>query len=106
VALGRDQVEQIVRRFVERVRNKMPVEEVYVFGSYADGTPTDDSDIDVAVISPVFSSDYWTHLKMLSRARHPDALRIEPIGFSVEHRQSPPRGSLLREILRTGWRVV
>ena len=106
MALGRSQVEQIVRRFVERVQERMPVEEVYVFGSYANGTPTDDSDIDVAVVSPAFSSDYWTHAKVLGRARHPDALLVESSGFSVTHRQSPPRGSLLREVLRTGWRVI
>jgi predicted nucleotidyltransferase len=105
MALTRAEVEALVRRFAERVREHIPVDEVWVYGSYAIGTPTDDSDIDVAVISPAFADHYWDNLEVLGRARDPDAFLIEPLGFPTHHRESPARGSFLEEILKTGFRV-
>ena len=40
---------------VERLKKEFQPEEIYLFGSHAWGTPTDDSDVDLMVIVP--SSD-------------------------------------------------
>ncbi len=106
MALSRVEVEATVRRFAERLRQSVPVDEVWVYGSYARGAATDDSDIDVAVVSPELGRNCWEDTKALAKAVLPDAILVEPMAFNSAHRESPPRGSLLREILRTGWRVV
>ena len=106
MALSRAEVEATVRRFADRLQQSVPVDEVWVYGSYARGAATDDSDIDVAVVSPELGRNRWEDTKTLARAILPDAILVEALAFSTAHRQSPPRGSLPREILRTGWRIV
>lgn len=100
----RAEVDATVRRFITRVREHMPVDEVWVYGSYANGAPHEYSDIDVAVLSPAFAEDYWHGMKLLSHARVPDAITIEAIGFPTALR-SCPRGSFLEEILRSGYQM-
>jgi hypothetical protein len=78
------------------------VRSVYLFGSYAEGRATDESDIDIAVISPDFGQDRHRDLALLSRCRLPDALEIEALPFSDRELQDLPPGSFLRQILRQG----
>ena len=63
---------------------KLPLSAVYVFGSYAKGTPHKWSDIDVCIISPKFKNS-WDTLQFLwkKRPRNFD-LSIEPVGFSPD----------------------
>ncbi|MFH0800727.1 MAG: nucleotidyltransferase domain-containing protein [Pseudomonadota bacterium] len=46
-----EEVEDIARNAVRMVNNRYPVRAAYLFGSYVDGIPRDDSDIDVAVFA-------------------------------------------------------
>jgi len=91
-----------VQRFIDRVRRHVPVQSVYLFGSYAEGDPTDASDVDVAVVSPSFGENRHRDLALLSRCRMPDALEIEALPFSQREMEELPPGSFLREILRHG----
>lgn len=77
---------------VEKVRRLLDVLTVqglqilaaYLYGSYAVGNPHQDSDIDIAIISPDFSDaniDDWVRLNV--PASHIDA-RMEVVGFRPE----------------------
>lgn len=44
-------VESIARRAVAILRSRIPVTQAYLFGSYVEGIPDEDSDIDIAVFS-------------------------------------------------------
>jgi predicted nucleotidyltransferase len=102
MALTQTEVISRLQRFIARVSKHVPVRSVYLFGSYADGRAGDDSDIDVAVISPAFGKDRHRDLTLLSRCRMPDALEIEALPFAEQELQELPPGSLLREIIRHG----
>lgn len=91
-----------LQRFIHRVSEQVPVSSVHLFGSYAEGKAGDDSDIDVAVISPAFGEDRHRDLALLSRCRLPDALEVEALPFSEQELQELPPGSFLRQILRHG----
>ena len=41
---------RIIRTFVQRIADEFSPELVVLFGSYAHGTPTDDSDVDLLVV--------------------------------------------------------
>ncbi|MCL2694931.1 MAG: nucleotidyltransferase domain-containing protein [Clostridiales bacterium] len=41
----------------ESVLNAVPAEAIYLFGSYAYGTPTEDSDLDIYVVVPETAGD-------------------------------------------------
>jgi predicted nucleotidyltransferase len=74
--------------------------------SWAQGRATEDSDIDVGIVSPAVGHDYHADLVTLSLARPPDGALIEALPFSEEEHRALPRGSFLREVIRHGCRLV
>ncbi|MGH9198784.1 MAG: nucleotidyltransferase domain-containing protein [Acidimicrobiia bacterium] len=100
------ELDTAVSDFVEQLLKGIRVEAVVLFGSYASGTPHQDSDIDLAVISPDFEDvPMWRRQEKiadLSVHRYRD---LSPIGYPSSEYHNPGRHSFLREIVRTG-RVV
>lgn len=95
----------IIRRYVKMLqRNRIRLRSVYMFGSYVSGVPTEDSDIDVAVVSDDFSGDRIEDTVLLMRHRWDVDLRIEPHPFRPE--DFTPGNPWVAEILRTGIRIV
>lgn len=43
-------IEQIIKRYAEQIRTKFEIHELILFGSYARGTATAESDVDLAVV--------------------------------------------------------
>jgi len=56
----------------------MPIEAVYLFGSYAKGTAHKDSDIDVALVVNHFNGDFFDVIPPIWRLRENIDFRIEP----------------------------
>ncbi len=84
--------------------DNFPIVGVYVFGSYAKGNAREDSDIDVAVISPHFKSP-WSALDYLySKLPYGRGWVIEPIGFNPADFSSK-YSSLINEIKTYGVKV-
>lgn len=72
-----------VQRFARHVQaHNIPVTGVYVFGSYAKGTPCAHSDIDVCITSPLFV-DHFDALATLWQLRESEHIPIEPIGMTT-----------------------
>lgn len=102
----RAELAEAIRRFVGAVERFVPVERVFLFGSYAREAPRPYSDIDLAVISPSFCTMPLLDAYMIPYlAKDESDLLIQPIPMAPEDLESPPTGSLADEILRTG-RVV
>jgi predicted nucleotidyltransferase len=76
----------------------MEVEKVYLFGSYAKGTPRTDSDIDVAFVVNRFEGDFFQVIPPMWKLKRKVDIRIEP---HVIARDSDYAG-FLDEIRRTG----
>ncbi len=95
-----------VSDFIDQLLKGIRVEAVVLYGSYASGTADEDSDIDLAVISPDFEDvPMWRRQEIiadLSVHRYRD---LSPIGYPSSEYHDPGRHSFLREIIRTG-RVV
>jgi predicted nucleotidyltransferase len=49
---GRDIPMRVIRRFARQVAEKFQPDKIILFGSYAYGTPHQDSDVDILVIMP------------------------------------------------------
>jgi predicted nucleotidyltransferase len=82
------------------------VDAVVLYGSYANGTADEDSDIDVAVISADFEGvPLWRRQEIIADLTLPRDRRLAPIGYPSSEYHNPGRHSFLREIIRTG-RVV
>ena len=77
-------IEENVNRFINELRKKYRIKAVYIYGSHSKGDAAIWSDIDVAVISPDFSSDLFEErLKLMRLSAFIDD-RIEPHPFRIE----------------------
>lgn len=96
-------VRKKVERFAQRVKDQgIPISEVFVFGSYAKGTWTKHSDIDVCVLSSQFT-DYFDAMHVLWHIRSEEDLPIEPIGMT--QKDLAEEDSLTNEIRKYGIRM-
>lgn len=91
-----------INKFLEILKeDKLPMDKVILYGSYAKGNPRRWSDIDLCVVSPKFK-DAWGAMEYLWKRRKIFDVNytIEPIGFSPkDFRES---SSLINEIKKTG----
>ncbi|MCD6298914.1 MAG: nucleotidyltransferase domain-containing protein [Deltaproteobacteria bacterium] len=71
-----------------------------IFGSYAKGSPKEESDIDIAIISGAFTGDRFEDRRRIVPLRRKIDSRLEPIPFRPEDFYKG--GNLVDEIKRTG----
>ncbi len=99
-----DQVITLVKRYIgELEKNRIPIKKAIIFGSYASGKAKEESDIDVALISEVFSGDRFEDRRKIIPLRRKIDNRIEPIPFRPEDFDNG--GILAEEIKKTGMAV-
>jgi len=104
VAADFETVKEEVRRYANEVRRQLPVDKVYLFGSYAKGTADELSDVDICF----FLRDYGDEkrvdmgIRLLRIARDYKAY-IEPHVFeTVEIEKKNP---FVNEIIQTGLEI-
>ena len=103
MALQEDQVNRIIRGFIARLEQEIPVQEVILFGSYAEGKPEAHSDIDLAVISDWFEGKpAIENLKFLSRIAARYNTMIEALAFTEKEYHKIDHRCLLARIVQTG----
>lgn len=84
-------------------KNGVPIKNAYLFGSWAKGTQHKDSDIDLAIISPAFTTWHKKN-KQISKAMHMDFCSVEPHGFHP--RDFTPDNPVVDEVLKYGIKVI
>jgi predicted nucleotidyltransferase len=96
----------VINDFAQRLQQGIKIEALVLYGSYARGTAYDQSDIDLAVISPDFEGVPMSRRQeIIADLTYRRDGRISPIGYSPSEYHNPGRHSFLGEIIRTG-RVV
>jgi len=91
--------------YIEVLRNHgIPVTEVILFGSCARGANTGESDIDVAIVSHVFSGDRFEDRRRIVPLRRGIDNRIEPIPLTPA--AFAAGGNLIDEIKKTGIKIA
>ncbi len=96
--------EKKIRHLVAGYKKKLqlmniPVTKIYLYGSYAKSSPNLYSDVDVCVISPIFS-DRIESTMTLMKIRDDQELVLSPIAFSP--RSFVDENPLAWEIKQTG----
>ncbi len=101
---SRGQIEQIVRAYVSLLQNEINVKNIYLYGSSVNGTFTEDSDIDLAIIAEDFCGDAIEDRFKLMKLRRTIDYRIEPHPFSVnDFNEYNP---MAKEIMDTGIKII
>ena len=99
----REHIIKKVKDYRELVKNifPLPIENVYLFGSYAKGSSHKDSDIDVAFVVNHCDGDLFELMPLLWKLRRQIDWRIEP---HIVVRDSDYAG-FLKEIQKTGFLI-
>jgi len=107
MAVDVETVNTIVRQYIADVKKAMPIDKVYLYGSYAKGTQEESSDIDICFFSQAFESrrtlDILTELFYLKIKYDKDVL-IEPNAFPASELYND--NPFVKEILRTGREIA
>lgn len=99
-------VEPEVKQYLKRLKKKLPIEEVILFGSFAKGRARRDSDIDLIILSKKFAhlSDD-ERLRILYRTSVGFPYNLHAYGFTPEEFYSASPLTTLGEIKKVGIRL-
>ena len=76
--LDKEKVREIVDKYTEKVKSALKPTSVILFGSYANGIPHEESDIDIAVLIDGFKGDWYDTEVLLYKLRRGISFDIEP----------------------------
>ena len=97
-----DKINLILDNFYQIIKEKYPVKKILLYGSYAKGSETEDSDIDVGVVIDL--PDHTRRLEIVADlfhySRQADSL-IEPRCIFLDEYYNHDKASILAEIIRT-----
>jgi predicted nucleotidyltransferase len=99
-------VTAIVQKYIDDVQKAMPIDKVYLYGSYAKGTQNENSDVDLCFFSKAFerrrTMDILTDLFYL-KIKYDKDLLIEPNAFPLSELDND--NPFVNEVLRTGTEI-
>jgi predicted nucleotidyltransferase len=99
------QIQQPVKQFIRNIPPSIKVDRVLIFGSYLEGTATEESDIDVMVISDDFKTlDEEQRLDILYDVAENIEPVIHPWGFSTEELENASELTTLWYVRTSGIR--
>ena len=102
MAFDIETISNTVNNYVADVKNAMQIDHAFLYGSHANGTATEQSDIDICFFSHSFENlsqvDIMRQLYRLTRKYK--GIDIEPYGFPTSELEND--NPFVKEILRTG----
>jgi len=93
-----------IKKYLEAIKGKnIRVKKAILYGSLVTGTSNEDSDIDLAIVSPDFGRDRFKESLLLKKLTRGIDLDISPRPYSVEQYQKARQGDFLfDEIIQKG----
>jgi predicted nucleotidyltransferase len=108
MALSKDEVMKIVKGFLELTRQNHDVQQAYLFGSFAEGTEKEYSDVDLAIVlgssSSSEGSPFDENFTIFHEAQEYNSL-LEVVCFRQDEFDQNG-GSLVKHIKKEGMRLV
>ena len=102
------QVKEIIKQYKESLRQcGVQVERFILYGSFAQGNPREDSDIDLVVVSESFQKmNLRERLEILGVGAARIMKPIEAQGYTSKEIELAPKMSFLSEILKSGVNII
>jgi predicted nucleotidyltransferase len=103
--MAKNEVIEILKSFIFLLRSEgIPVEKAILYGSWLSGSATDESDIDILVVTENGDNDYiagkiWQLTRKINT-------RIEPFIIGIDHFNSNDNSPLIDLIKRTGLEIA
>ncbi len=99
------EIADIVDKYIDIVTENYNVVAIILFGSYAKGTQTEDSDIDIAIITDDIKTDKFDEEVKLTLLRRKIDNRIEPHIISINDYENDETPFVV-EVKNTGIKVA
>lgn len=100
-----NKVKLIIKQFLEELANNgIAIERAILFGSYAQGTFNEWSDIDLAIVSKVFVGERFEDRKKIRRIKLKISSDLEPIPYSPK--DFTDENPFIEKIIETGINVI
>jgi len=98
--LDKTTVRAIVLKYSNEVKNIINPDKIILFGSYVNGVPHDDSDIDIAVLVHDMDAEKWYNSRILLQRikRNKEYIDIEP--HLLDENDDP--SGFVKHVLKTG----
>lgn len=94
-------IQSIVIDYVDKIKRQIPIEKVILFGSYAKGRYSKDSDVDIAIFSDYFKNmDGVDAFKFLFLQTLEYDIDMQPLAFTTEDYNQ--QIGIVGEIIKTG----
>lgn len=98
-------LEQTIREYIELLKkDKMPIQRVVLFGSYAKGKQNSWSDVDLCVVSPAFKDSWQTTQYLWQKLPRDSKFILEPVGYTPKDFKD--ESSLINQIKKTGVKII
>jgi len=100
-----DHTLKIIFSFLEMLKmDNIIIDNAYLFGSYANNTSNNYSDIDIAIVSDDFTKDLWEDKKTLRKYKSKISWDISP--FPLRKDEFVSSKFVQDEIIRKGIRLI
>ena len=101
-------IKSIIARYIENLKALgVPIERIYLFGSQARRDAGTESDVDLAVVSPLFEKmSLWDRAGFLGKAAWDIQYPIDVLGFAPSQVRKAAPGTLLNHIVKHGIEIA
>jgi Nucleotidyltransferase domain. len=108
MAKATSEIRSIIALYVENLKALgVPVERIYLFGSQARLDAGTESDVDLAVVSPLFEKmSLWDRAGFLGKAAWDINYPIDVLGYAPSQVRKAAPGTLLSHILKNGIEIA
>lgn len=102
---SKDSIIKDVKKYIGMLKKHgIPIQKALLFGSWSRGSAGEESDVDVALISTVFTGDRFLDRRKIVPLRRKINNKIEPMPFNPQ--TFDMGGNLVDEIIRHGEEIV
>ncbi|MEW6196331.1 MAG: nucleotidyltransferase domain-containing protein [Bacteroidota bacterium] len=77
-------IQKSIKKYLSVISKQYRIEKAFLYGSHASGKADEDSDIDLAIVSPSFTGNRFVDNVELGRLTWGIDTRIEPIAFTPD----------------------
>jgi len=101
--MSKERIKKLIDKYIKKLReNDVDVEKVILFGSYAKGLDSNDSDLDLCIVSKDFGKDSLLESQFLLKIAAGVDSRIEAIPSGLKDYNTNKISPILDEIKNTG----
>ncbi|MDP4176700.1 MAG: nucleotidyltransferase domain-containing protein [Bacteroidota bacterium] len=98
---------EIVKKYLSILSQEgITISKAYLYGSQARGTATEDSDIDLMVISPLFDENTDKYAPILWLSTRKASYKIEPIAIGEKRFQTDDMSPLIETVRQEGIEIA